>query len=87
MEVVNYTNLKNNLKDYLNMVSKNYKKVIITRNKNETPIVMISLDEYNENFANNNQQIDNKETKKALKDAMAKKNLEKVEFDKLWENI
>ena len=69
------------------MVSKNYKKVIITRNKNETPIVMISLDEYNENFANNNQQIYNKETKKALKDAMAKKNLEKVEFDKLWENI
>ena len=50
MEVVNYTNLKNNLKTYLDNVSIDNKKVIITRDKNKEPIVMISLKEYNENF-------------------------------------
>ncbi|MDR3121505.1 MAG: type II toxin-antitoxin system prevent-host-death family antitoxin [Clostridiales bacterium] len=47
MLAVNYSTIRNNLKDYCDKVTDEYETVIITR-KGERNIVMMSLDEYNE---------------------------------------
>ena len=79
MEVTNYTNLKNNLKTYLDNVSINNKKVIITRDKNKEPIVMISLKEYNENFIDETTYLTkSKNNKKRLNEAIKDKKLYKI---------
>ena len=46
MLAVNYSTLRNNLKDYCDVVTDDYETVIVTR-KDEKNIVIISLDEYN----------------------------------------
>jgi len=46
MLAVNYSTLRNSLKDYCDMVTDGYETVIVTR-KNEKNVVLISLDEYN----------------------------------------
>jgi antitoxin YefM len=46
MKVINYSQLRLNLKKWLDLVTDNVEKVIITR-KNQKDIVLISLDEYN----------------------------------------
>ena len=47
MLAVNYSTLRNNLKDYCDEASDNNQTVIITR-KNEKNIVIMSLDNYNQ---------------------------------------
>ncbi len=46
MLAVNYSNLRDNLKDYCDKVSNDFETVIVTR-KNEKNVVIISLEEYN----------------------------------------
>lgn len=46
MLAVNYSNLRDNLKDYCDKVSDDFETVIVTR-KDEKNVVLISLDEYN----------------------------------------
>ena len=47
MVAVNYSTLRNNLKDYCDTVTDGYETVIVTR-KNGKNVVLISLEEYNE---------------------------------------
>ena len=46
MLAVNYSTIRNRLKDYCDRVTDDYETVIVTR-KNERNIVLISLEEYN----------------------------------------
>jgi antitoxin YefM len=46
MLAVNYSTIRNKLKDYCDKVTDEYETVIITR-KGEKNLVMVSLDEYN----------------------------------------
>ena len=46
MLAVNYSTLRNNLKDYCDTVTDGYETVIVTR-KDEKNVVLISLEEYN----------------------------------------
>ena len=46
MLAVNYSTIRNRLKDYCDKVTENYETVIVTR-KDEKNVVIISLDEYN----------------------------------------
>lgn len=46
MLAVNYTTIRNNLKDYCDKVTDGYETVIVTR-KDEKNVVIISLEEYN----------------------------------------
>lgn len=46
MIAVNYTNLRENMKSYMDMVSDDYETMIITR-KNNKNIVMLSEEAYN----------------------------------------
>jgi len=46
MLAVNYSTIRNNLKDYCDKVTENNETVIVTR-KDEKNVVIISLEEYN----------------------------------------
>ena len=46
MLAVNYSTIRNNLKDYCDKVTDDYETVIITR-KDEKNVVLIRLEEYN----------------------------------------
>ena len=58
MLAVNYSTIRNNLKDYCNKASDNQETVIVTR-KNEKNVVLMSLDKYNqlEKAARNNEYL------------------------------
>ena len=58
MVVVNYSTIRNNLKDYCDKASDQHETIIVTR-KNEKNIVLMSLDEYNrlEKAARNNEYL------------------------------
>ncbi|QAT42182.1 type II toxin-antitoxin system Phd/YefM family antitoxin [Aminipila luticellarii] len=51
MLAVNYSTIRNNLKNYCDLVTDNCETVIVTR-KDEKNVVMISLDEYNNMLEN-----------------------------------
>lgn len=46
MLAINYSNLRDNFKDYCDKVTDDYETVIVTR-KNNKNVVIISLEEYN----------------------------------------
>jgi antitoxin YefM len=46
MLAVNYSNIRNNLKNYCDKVTDEYETVVVTR-KNEKNVVLLSLVEYN----------------------------------------
>ncbi|MBT2582891.1 type II toxin-antitoxin system prevent-host-death family antitoxin [Planococcus sp. ISL-109] len=46
MEAVNYSSLRNNLKEYSDRVTDDFETIIVTR-KNDKNVVMMSADEYN----------------------------------------
>ncbi|MCU6744970.1 type II toxin-antitoxin system prevent-host-death family antitoxin [Suilimivivens aceti] len=58
MVAVNYSTIRNNLKDYCDKASDQHETIIVTR-KNEKNIVLMSLDEYNrlEKAARNNEYL------------------------------
>ena len=58
MVAVNYSTIRNNLKDYCDNASDQHETIIVTR-KNEKNIVLMSLDEYNrlEKAARNNEYL------------------------------
>lgn len=58
MVAVNYSTIRNNLKDYCDKASDQHETIIVTR-KNEKNIVLMSLDEYNrlEKSARNNEYL------------------------------
>lgn len=47
MLAVNYSTIRNNLKDYCDKATDSYETVIVTR-KNEKNVVIISLEKYNQ---------------------------------------
>ena len=47
MLVVNYSTIRNNLKNYCDIVTDSHETVIVTR-KNEKNVVLMSLDKYNQ---------------------------------------
>ena len=47
MLAVNYSTIRNNLKDYCDKATDNQETVIVTR-KNEKNVVLMSLDKYNQ---------------------------------------
>ncbi|QIB68564.1 type II toxin-antitoxin system Phd/YefM family antitoxin [Aminipila butyrica] len=51
MLAVNYSTIRNNLKNYCDLVTENCETVIVTR-KDEKNVVMISLDKYNNMLEN-----------------------------------
>lgn len=51
MEAVNYSNLRKNLKTYLDKVSEDYEALVVTR-KDDKNVVIISADEYNNMMEN-----------------------------------
>lgn len=51
MLAVNYSTIRNHLKDYCDKVTDDYETVIVTR-KNEKNVVIISLEEYNNMMEN-----------------------------------
>ncbi len=59
MLAVNYSNMRDNFKDYCDKVTDDYETVIVTR-KNDKNVVMISLEEYN-NMKENLYIMSNKE--------------------------
>ena len=58
MVAVNYSTIRNNLKDYCDKASDQHETIIVTR-KNEKNIVLMILDEYNrlEKAARNNEYL------------------------------
>ena len=58
MVAVNYSTIRNNLKDYCDKASDQHETIIVTR-KNEKNIVLMSLDEYKrlEKAARNNEYL------------------------------
>ena len=60
MLAINYSTMRNHLKDYCDKVTDDYETVIVTR-KNEKNVVMISLEEYN-NMMENLYIMSNKKT-------------------------
>ena len=58
MLAVNYSTIRNNLKDYCDKATDNQETVIVTR-KNEKNVVLMSLDKYNqlEKAARNNEYL------------------------------
>lgn len=59
MLAVNYTNLRDNMKNYMDKVTEDYETVIVTR-KNNKNVVMISEESYN-NLMENIHVMGNKE--------------------------
>lgn len=51
MLAINYSTMRNHLKDYCDKVTDDYETVIVTR-KNEKNVVLISLEEYNNMMEN-----------------------------------
>ena len=59
MLAINYTNLRDNMKKYMDMVTDDYETMIVTR-KNNKNVVMISEESYN-NLIENIHVMGNKE--------------------------
>ena len=82
MLAVNYSTIRNNLKDYCDKATDEYKTVIVTR-KDEKNVVIISLEKYNEmvRTAKNAEFIDkiDRSVEQIRSGKLVKKTLEELE--------
>ena len=83
MLAVNYTNLRDNMKKYMDKVSDDYETMIVTR-KNNKNIVMISEESYN-NMMENIYVMGNKENYDWLMESKAQLESGKVAAHDLFE--
>ncbi len=68
MNAVNYSDLRRNLKDYMDRVYKDQETLIVTRKNNEN-VVLISIDEYN-SLLETNYLLSNEANAKHLKESL-----------------
>lgn len=83
MLAINYTNLRDNMKKYMDMVTDDYETMIVTR-KNNKNVVMISEESYN-NLIENIHVMGNKENYDWLMESKAQLESGKISTHNLIE--
>jgi antitoxin YefM len=83
MNAINYTDLRKNLKEYLDQVYQDHEPLIITR-KNNQNIVVISIEDYN-SLVETNYLLSNPSNAKRLLNSLEKARSGKVEKKELIE--
>ena len=83
MNAVSYTNLRQNMKTYLDKVIQDNVPLIITRKNNEN-VVLLSIDEYN-SLTETNYLLSNEANVKHLKKSIAQHRAGKIKTRKLCE--
>ena len=81
MEAVSYSDLRKNLKDYLDHVYQDHDPIIVTRKNNEN-VVLISMDEYN-SLIETNYLMANEANAKHLMKSINQANKHKLKSKKL----
>jgi len=84
MDAVSYTDLRQNLKSYMDKVYNDHDPLIITR-KNNQNVVLLSVDEYN-SLMETNYLMSNEENYKYIKESIDQYEKGKVKQKKLIEN-
>ena len=83
MNVVNYSEFRNNLKAHLDIVTQNHETLIISRGKNDNA-VLISLNDYNK-FLETSHLVSSEKNKKRLMESIDRAKLGVSEFHDLVE--
>ncbi|MDR2757342.1 MAG: type II toxin-antitoxin system prevent-host-death family antitoxin [Planctomycetaceae bacterium] len=84
MNAVSFTNLRQNLKSYMDKVFNDHSPLIITR-KNKKNLVLLSIDEYN-SLLETNYLLSNKANAKHLQKSIEQHKSGKIKKKKLYEN-
>jgi len=84
MDAVSYTDLRQNLKSYMDKVYNDHDPLIITR-KNNQNVVLLSVDEYN-SLMETNYLMSNEENYKYIKESIDQYEKGKVKQKELIEN-
>jgi antitoxin YefM len=84
MDAITYTNLRQNLKSYMDKVFNDHDPLIITRKNNEN-VVLISIDEYN-SLMETNYLLSNKKNAEHLQKSINQHRSGKMRERKLYEN-
>ena len=84
MDAVSYTDLRQNLKSYMEKVYKDHDPLIITR-KNNQNVVLLSVDEYN-SLMETNYLMSNEENYKYIKESIDQYEKGKIKQKELIEN-
>jgi len=81
VKTVTTTTLRIQLKYYLDLVSKSYQTIIIPRNNNDEPVVLMPLSEYN-SIKETNYLLSTEANRTALKNSLEQlENGETIEFN------
>jgi len=84
MNAVTYTDLRQNMKTYLDKVIQDCAPLIITR-KNKDNVILISVDEYN-SLLETNYLLSNESNVKHLKKSITQHKAGKISIKKLYED-
>jgi antitoxin YefM len=84
MDAITYTNLRQNLKSYMDKVFNDHDPLIITRKNNEN-VVLMSVDEYN-SLMETNYLLSNKINAEHLQKSINQHTSGKIKEKKLYEN-
>jgi antitoxin YefM len=84
MDAITYTNLRQNLKSYMDKVFNDHDPLIITRKNNEN-MVLMSLNEYN-SLMETNYLLSNKKNAEHLQKSINQHKAGKIKERKLYEN-
>jgi antitoxin YefM len=84
MDAISYTNLRQNLKSYMDKVFNDHDPLIITRKNNEN-VVLMSVDEYN-SLMETNYLLSNKANAEHLQRSINQHKSGKMKERKLYEN-
>ena len=84
MDAITYTNLRQNLKSYMDKVFNDHDPLIITRKNNEN-VVLMSVDEYN-SLMETNYLLSNKTNAEHLQKSINQHKSGKMKERKLYEN-
>lgn len=80
MKTITTTTLRHKLKYHLDLVSKSFQTILIPRNNNDEPVVIMPLSEYN-SMKETNYLLSTEANRKALKESLEQiQNGETVEF-------
>ncbi|MFP3090174.1 type II toxin-antitoxin system prevent-host-death family antitoxin [Treponema sp. TIM-1] len=84
MDAITYTNLRQNLKSYMDKVFNDHDPLIITRKNNEN-VVLISIDEYN-SLMETNYLLSGKTNAEHLQKSINQHKTGRIKEKKLYEN-
>jgi antitoxin YefM len=84
MDAITYTDLRQNLKSYMDKVFNDHDPLIITRKNNEN-LILISVDEYN-SLIETNYLLSNKANVEHLQKSINQHKSGKIKEKKLYEN-